>query len=140
HLPKISAPLAWDMTSGSAAVTIAICDTGIDASHPDLAGKLVPGWNAYSNNNDTSDPTGHGTAVAGIAAAASNNGIGIASVAGNCRIMPIRIGNATGATSSSVIANGIIHAADHGARVVNVSFGVLGSPLVTSAAQYLHSR
>lgn len=140
HLPRISAPDAWAMTTGSADVIIAICDTGVDASHPDLMDRLIPGWNAWSQNSDTSDPTGHGTAVAGIAAASSNNAIGVASIAGDCRIMPIRIGNATGATTSSVIANGMIWAADHGARVVNISFGVLGSPLVSSAAQYLHAR
>lgn len=140
HLAKIDAPIAWSTTTGSSAITIAVCDTGVDAGHPDLAPKLVPGWNVYSDNADTSDATGHGTAVAGIAAAASNNSIGVASVAWGSNIMPIRIGNSTGATSSSIIAKGIVWAADHGARVVNVSFGVLGSAAVSNAAQYLESR
>jgi subtilisin family serine protease len=140
HLARVGAPLAWSTTTGSSDVIIAICDTGVDATHPDLATKLVPGWNVYSNNADTSDATGHGTAVAGIAAAASNNSIGVASVAWGSNIMPIRIGSSSGATSSSIIATGIVWAANHGARVVNVSFGVLGSTVVSNAAQYLESR
>jgi subtilisin family serine protease len=90
HLPMISSPAAWAYTSGSNSVIIAILDTGVDASHSDLAPKMVPGWNFWDNNANTNDVYGHGTAVAGTAAAASNNSLGVASVAWNCRIMPIR--------------------------------------------------
>ena len=62
HLPKIGAPAAWDLAVGSG-VTIAILDTGVDGSHPDLVARLVPGWNLYDNNANTSDVYGHGTAV-----------------------------------------------------------------------------
>src|SRR6185369_4047715 len=86
HLKKISAPTAWSTTTGSNSVTIAIIDTGVYASHEDLASKLVSGWNVYSNNSDTSDVYGHGTQVAGAAAAASNNGLGVASVCWGCWI------------------------------------------------------
>ena len=72
-------------------MTIAILDSGVDATHPDLAPNLVAGYNAYSNNLDTADVCGHGTAVAGSAAARSNNGTGVAGVAGQAKIMPIRI-------------------------------------------------
>ncbi|HWP42490.1 MAG TPA: S8 family serine peptidase, partial [Blastocatellia bacterium] len=65
HLPKIESPSAWTMTTGNDSVTIAILDTGVDPNHPDLAGKLVPGWNVWDNNADTNDVYGHGTAVAG---------------------------------------------------------------------------
>ena len=74
HLPKIQAPQAWDITTGSSSVIIAILDTGVDSTHQDLATKIVPGWNFYDNNSDTSDVVGHGTLVAGAAAAMSNNG------------------------------------------------------------------
>src|SRR5260221_317507 len=84
HLPKISAPSAWDMTTGSSSIVVAILDTGVDGTHPDLAPQMVAGWNFYDNNSDTSDVYGHGTAVAGTVAAASNNGSGVASVAWNC--------------------------------------------------------
>jgi len=80
HIPKIAAPDAWSVTSGTSGVTIAILDIGVDRTHPDLAPKMVPGWNIYGNSPDTSDIYGHGTKVAGTAAACGNNGTGVASV------------------------------------------------------------
>lgn len=79
HLPKIGAPSAWNITQGNG-ITIAILDSGVDNSHPDLASRIVPGWNLYDNNSDTSDVVGHGTSVAGTAAAISNNSIGVVGV------------------------------------------------------------
>jgi subtilisin family serine protease len=76
HLPKINAPSAWDVTTGTSAVTIAILDSGVDVSHPDLAPLLVPGWNYFDNNANITDVNGHGTSVAGAAAAADNNARG----------------------------------------------------------------
>jgi thermitase len=141
HLTKIAAPAAWATTTGSSSVIIAICDTGVEPSHPDLSPKLIPGWNVFNSNSDTHDVSGHGTAVAGTAGAAANNAIGIASVAWGCPIMPIRVSDATGLASASTIASGILWAADHGARVVNASFyGINGDATVTSAAQYLQSK
>jgi thermitase len=141
HLTKISGPEAWSTTTGSSQVTIAIIDTGVDGTHPDLASKMVPGWNIYNNNSDTSDVYGHGTGVAGVAAALSNNGTGVASVAWGSLIMPIRISDTSGSASISNIANGIRWAADHGARVANVSFyPIASSSTIGSAAQYLQSK
>jgi thermitase len=140
HLPMISSPAAWSATSGSSSVVIAILDTGVDATHPDLAPKMVPGWNFWDNNADTSDVFGHGTAVAGTAAAASNNGLGVASVAWGCQVMPIRISSTNGSASISAIANGLTWAADRGARVANISYKVTGYAAVRSAAQYFQSR
>jgi thermitase len=140
HLPKISAPNAWPITSGSSSVTIAICDTGVDATHPGLAPKIVPGWNVYNNNSNTADVHGHGTAVAGAAASCSNNAIGVASVAWGCLIMPIRISDANGNATYSAMAYGITWAADHGARVANVSYIATDSSTVRAAAQYMQSR
>lgn len=140
HLPKISGPTAWSTTTGSSSVTIAILDTGCDPTHPDLSSKYVPGWNFYDNNSDTHDVYGHGTGVAGTAAAFSNNGSGVASVAWNCKIMPIRISDLNGYGSISAMANGLTWAADLGVRVANISYRVTTSPTVTSAAQYFQSR
>ncbi|HKP85332.1 MAG TPA: S8 family serine peptidase [Blastocatellia bacterium] len=140
HLPMISSPAAWSSTSGSSSVIIAILDTGVDASHPDLAPKITPGWNFWDNNANTNDVYGHGTAVAGTAAAAANNGLGVASVAWNCRIMPIRISSTNGSASISAIANGLAWAADRGARVANISYRVTNYSVVRSAAQYFQSR
>jgi len=140
HLPKIGAPQAWDQALGNG-VTIAILDTGVDATHEDLASRIVAGWNFYDNNADTSDIGGHGTAVAGTAAAAGNNATGVASVGMSARIMPIRITDASGYGYYSMIADGIVHAADNGARVANVSFlGVSLSSTVEAAAQYMRSK
>lgn len=140
HLPMISSPAAWANTNGSSSVIIAILDTGVDATHPDLAPKIVPGWNFWDNNSNTSDVYGHGTAVAGTAAAASNNGLGVASVAWNCHIMPIRISSTNGSASLSAIANGLTWAADHGARIANISYKVTNYSVVRSAAQYFQSK
>ncbi len=139
HLPKIGAPAAWDLAVGSG-ITIAILDTGVDGTHPDLAARLVPGWNVYDNNSNTSDVYGHGTSVAGAAAAAMNNGVGIAGVAGSANIMPVRISDTTGYALWSTIAQGVTWAADHRARVANISYSVAGSSSVISAANYFRSK
>src|SRR5262245_41689848 len=80
HLPKVNATAAWDTTTGSDTITIAILDSGIDSSHPDLAGRIVTGYNFYDGNTNLTDVTGHGTAVAGTAVANGNNGVGIAAI------------------------------------------------------------
>lgn len=139
HLTRIGAVAAWDSTLG-AGVTIAILDTGVDGTHPDLAPLLVPGWNVYDNSSNTADVYGHGTKVAGAAAAAANNGTGVAGVAGAARIMPIRISDASGGATFSAMAQGLTWAADHGARVANISYVAAGSQAVISAAQYLKSK
>ena len=89
HLPKISAPSGWDLTTGSQTVPIAIIDSGVDPTHPDLAGNLIAGYNFLGNNTDTQDVLGHGTAVAGSAAAMTDNITGVAGVAGDSPIMPL---------------------------------------------------
>lgn len=140
HLTKINASSAWSIHTGSSDLIIAIVDTGIDGSHPDLAAKMVPGWNIYSNSPDTSDATGHGTAVAGTAAAIGNNGTGVASLAWNCRIMPVRVTSSTGSSSSSLIASGILWAADRGAKVINASFKVHESSTLLNALSNVYNR
>lgn len=144
HIAKVGAPAAWDATQG-AGVTIAILDSGINAAHPDLQGNLVAGYNVYGNNTDVSDVCGHGTAVAGVAAARTNNALGVAGVAGVAKIMPVRIAYLDASNSCyayySTVASGITYAADHGARIANASYrGVAGSAAVQSAARYMKSK
>lgn len=140
HVAKINAATAWDTAMG-AGVTIAILDTGVDGSHPDLSANMVAGWNTYDNNSNASDVLGHGTAVAGAAAAAANNALGVAGVAGAAKIMPIRISDLSGNATGSAIAQGLTFAADNGARVANISFsGLVGNSTVETAAQYLKSK
>ncbi len=138
HLPKIQAPQAWDSTQGQG-VILAVLDTGIDPNHPDLADQLVNGWNVVSNNANTADWHGHGTSVAGVAAAATNNGLTVAGVAGQVSLMPMRINNSSGAYWSDMAA-ALNWAADHGARVANLSFGPLNNNTVTTAANYFRSK
>jgi hypothetical protein len=135
-LQRIQCPTAWDLNTGSSSVIIAILDSGIQSNHPDLASKLVPGRNVTNSTNQTEDTFGHGTMVAGTAAASTNNGIGIAGVAWGCRLMPIKI-TPDGSTlaSTSAIAAGLDWARQNGARVANVSYRSSESATVRSAAQ-----
>ncbi len=140
HLAKIGAPTAWDTAKGNG-VIVAILDSGVDGTHPDLVNKMVPGWNLVDNNSNTSDVYGHGTEVAGVVGAESNNGIGVTSIAWGASIMPVRVALTSGSAYISTIANGIIWAADHGAQIANASFATLtGSPTIQSAADYMRSK
>ncbi|SDD10423.1 Serine protease, subtilisin family [Massilia sp. PDC64] len=143
HLSKIGAASAWDSSLGSG-VTIAVLDSGVNVNHPDLKDRIVPGYNIYSGNTDVTDVCGHGTAVAGTAAATGNNATGVAGVAGAAAIMPLRIAytDSTGCHAYfSTIASGLTYAADHGARIANISYsGVAGSSSILSAARYMKSK
>ncbi|HEU5479184.1 MAG TPA: S8 family serine peptidase [Candidatus Tumulicola sp.] len=139
HLQTIGAPSAWNFATGNG-VTVAILDSGIDPTHPDLATQLVPGWDFYDNSSNTADVYGHGTMVAGVVAAIGNNGIGVSGVAFNARLMPIRVTDTNGYASISALASGLSYAADHGARVANMSFAVQSYSTIISAAQYFMSK
>jgi len=132
-LPKIDAPTAWDGGTGKG-VTIAILDSGMDSSHPDLAANYVPGWNFYDNNSNTSETNGHGTWVAGVAAMVGNNSTGSAGVAYGAKIMPVRIASPDGYAYASTMAQALTWAADNGARVANISYsGVPGNATVDAS-------
>jgi len=143
HLAKIDASDAWTINTGTNGPVIAILDTGFFATHPDLSSKFVSGYNTYSNTFDWSPSSScdHGDWVAGTAAAMTNNLYGVAGVGWANRIMPIKVtSDLCGATTTS-IANGIIYAADHGAKVANVSFAIYaGDSTITSAAQYMYNH
>jgi subtilisin family serine protease len=125
-LAKVGAPGAWSVTTGSPHVVVAVLDTGIDALHPDLAGAVLPGWDAVNEDADAGDDHGHGTAVAGVIAARSDNGIGVTGACWRCSVMPVKVIAADGTGSAEDIAEGIRWAADHGADVVNLSFVMSG--------------
>ncbi|MCH9673421.1 MAG: S8 family serine peptidase [Gammaproteobacteria bacterium] len=140
HLNKMRAPEAWNATMG-ADIVVAVLDTGVFASHPDLAAAMLLGRNIPSANTDTSDVNGHGTAVAGVVAAQTDNGLGIASVAGRALILPVRITDRTdGYAYWSDIASGLYWAADQGADVANVSYGASESQTVRAAAQTFRTQ
>lgn len=132
NLAKIQADRGWDITVGSSSVTIAVIDTGADASHPDLQGKLIAGRDFVNNDDDPADDQGHGTHVAGTAAAATNNNVGIAGMAWDVKVMPVKALSSAGAGAHSWIANGIVWATDNGADVINMS---LGGPYTSATMQ-----
>ncbi len=141
HLPKIKANYAWDLTTGSASIVVAVVDTGVDASHVDLAGKVLAGYNAVTGGTTTTDTDGHGTASAGIVAAATNNGEGVAGVSWKSKILPVKVtADGSGDAYDSDIAEGWRWAADHGAKVISCSFGPLMESVFDSAAKYCESK
>jgi lambda repressor-like predicted transcriptional regulator len=122
-LTKIQAPGAWDQTTGTSDLIIAIVDTGVDLNHPDLNGKIVPGWDFVNDDESAQDDHGHGTHVAGIAAAETNNGQGVAGVSWGARIMPIKVLDRNGDGYYSDVARGVLYACNHGAQIINLSLG-----------------
>mgnify|MGYP001570952839 FL=1 len=139
-IPKIQCPEAWDITQGQDTVLIAILDTGVDETHPDLLGKVVDRAN-FSGSPDNDDHYGHGTHVAGSAAAVTNNGIGIAGVAPLVRLLNVKVLGDSGSGSWSGVASGIVWAADHGAQVVSMSLGGTGgSSVVEDAVNYAWAK
>lgn len=116
---------AWDITTGSPNITIGIVDVGVYSDHPDLKGKLLPGFNFVDNTTDTKDDsaTQHGTVVTLLAAARGNDGYGQAGVAWEVKVLPVKVINSEGDGNSRWVANGIHWAADHGATVINLSLG-----------------
>jgi subtilisin family serine protease len=125
-LPRIDAPAAWDITTGSDSVRVAIVDSGINFDEPDLTPNIAPdGWDFVQDDDDPSDNSGHGTHVAGIVAARGNNGMGVSGVAWRASLIPVRVLDNTNLGSCWQIAEGMAYAVRQGARVVNLS---LGSP------------
>ncbi len=141
-------PDAWDITTGSPSITIAVIDTGCDTDHPDLAGKIwtnpgeiagdgidndgngyiddINGWDFVDNDNDPHDASGHGTHVAGIAGAVADNNLGIAGVSWRSKIMPVRFLNAYDIGTTADAINAIQYALDNGAEIINCSWGSSG--------------
>ena len=144
YLSRLEMESAWDFTIGRAEVVIAVLDTGVDAAHPDLAGGLwtnpgevadngldddgngfvddVHGWDFADDDNDPADDYGHGTHVAGIAAARINNAIGIAGMAGGATIMPVDVFRG-GIGAYADLIQAIVYTADNGAHIINMSLG-----------------
>jgi thermitase len=132
-IAKIRTAAGWGLETGRAAVTIAIVDTGVDLDHPDLVRKIVAGYDFIDGDDQPDDVGGHGTHCAGIAAASTNNGEGIAGICANCTIMPVRVLGPDGGSASDV-ANGIVWAVDHGAKVISLSLGGLFESIAQNEA------
>jgi len=165
---NIDAEAAWAITTGSTNVVIAVIDTGVAIHHPDLAANIwtnpyqaedaangytnaVHGWDFYNNDNDPDPDLGdgtsgdgdtfHGTFVAGVAAAVSDNNLGVVGASWHSKIMPLKVFTNTGGAPSAAIVDAIRYAADHGANVINMSFGSpVASKTINSAIQYAAIR
>jgi subtilisin family serine protease len=139
-LRQVGLPLAWERTRGTN-VVVAVLDTGVDAAHPDLQGAVLPGFNLVDPSAPPSDDNGHGTAVAGIIAARTDNHIGVAGICWTCSILPVKVLGADGTGDTATVAAGIIRAADAGARVISMSFGgPAPDPTLSSAVAYAEAK
>jgi len=160
----VRAPAAWDLHTGSPSVVVAVLDTGIDLQHADLSGQLwtnadeipgngldddangyvddVYGWNVLDGGSNTvDDDYGHGTHVSGIIAARGNNGLGIAGMAWNSRLMIVKVLDENGDGYYSGLAEGLAYAADNGAQIANLSLGgSASSQILQDAIDYAHAR
>lgn len=133
---KLGLAASWDVTEGTADVVIAILDTGINPAHPELAGRLVAGYDFVNNDADPMDDFGHGTHVAGIVAA-ELNGASIVGVCPKCKLMPVKVLNEKNGGKWSYVVQGILYAVDNGARVINLSLGAgVSSATLESAIKY----
>jgi len=141
YLNKIQASAAWDISTGNPSVVVAIIDTGAVYTHEDLSGQVILGHDYIDNDEDPLDGQGHGTFVAGIIGASTNNSKGIAGIARGSKLLIIRDADNTGAFSYFNLAAAITYAADHGARIINMSQGGTSpSATVTSAVNYAFGK
>ncbi|HEX5579866.1 MAG TPA: S8 family serine peptidase [Candidatus Limnocylindria bacterium] len=136
----VRAPKAWDLERGSRSTIVAVVDTGVQLKHPDLSARLVSGRDFVNHDRKPADDNGHGTAVAGVIAATANS-IGVTGLCNRCRIMPVKALAANGTGFWTVAAKAIVWAADHGADVINMSFGgPTGLAALQDAIRYARAR
>jgi subtilisin family serine protease len=158
----IDAPEAWDIEIGDPNIVIAIVDTGIDYTHPDLAANVwnntneipgngidddhngyiddIRGWDFYYNDSNVTDGYGHGTMCSGVADAIGNNGLWGAGVCWNCKVMPVRAFNASGWGNITSVSKGIEYAANNGADVCSMSFAFGNISTLKDAIDYAFSK
>lgn len=120
-LAKVRAPAAWNITTGSESVIVAVLDSGVDATHPDLMHQVIPGFDLIHNDSYPVDKHGHGTAVAGVIGAETNNSAYVGGLNWHVSLMPIQVCDDFGACPVATMAQGVIYAVDHGARIINIS-------------------
>lgn len=145
YLQQTGVPAAWEAIGAEAQplheVIVAVVDTGVDAGHPDLQGRLVPGANILRPADAPQDDNGHGTAVAGVIAAVAGNGVGIAGIAPNVKIMPVKAVGARGIGEEEHLGEGVRHAVDNGADIVVLSLGLhLYSSYMYEIVEYAESK
>lgn len=145
YLKTLRLPQAWDLSKGTSTTKIAVLDTGVNGAHEDLYGKVLAGRNIINGTgipaNANSDDNGHGSFVAGVAAAKTNNSKGIAGVDWNARILPVKVLDSAGNGLDSDVADGITWAAYSGAKVINLSLGgPEDTPVLREAVAYATAK
>ncbi len=139
-LVKIDAASAWKISTGRN-VTIAVIDSGVDLDHPEFAARILDGYDFVNEDTVADDDYGHGTLVAGVAAAAANNNRGIAGLAWNARIMPVKVLDGQGQGVSSDLTCALYWAADQGAHIINISIISFGPSFgMQSALNYAANK
>ncbi len=137
----IGAPSAWSETHGSTDVVVAVVDSGLDMSHPEMSGRYVDGYDFVNDDDDPTDDHGHGTHVSGIIGAGTDNSTGIAAIGWDTKLMPVKVLNSSNVGRHDEIAAGIVWAADSGADVINLSLGSTStSQTLSDAVEYAHSE
>ncbi|WP_160690384.1 S8 family peptidase [Clostridium sp. C2-6-12] len=145
YIPYTKSDKAWSLVNQKREIKVAVLDTGVDYTHPDLRNKVLfdEGYNFVGNNRNVMDYDGHGTHVSGIIAAEANNSIGLAGVTGNLdvKILPIKVLNADGEGDTTSIVKGILYAVDSGADIINLSLGARYKiDLLGEAIEYAKSK
>ncbi len=141
-MKKINMEQAWDVAKGSTNIIIAIVDTGIDYHQIDLPTDIIKGMDYVNRDDDPMDDSGHGTHVAGVIGAITNNNIGISSVNQHAKLMAVKTMATDGLGNGSDVAQGIVYATDHGAKIINLSLGVTiqcnnpAASVINDAVQY----
>ena len=136
---QIKAPETWNLTTGGAQVVVAVINSGIDLTHPEFAGRLLPGFDYVQPNTPPQDEYGHGTHVAGIIAASGDNGTGVAGLGWQVKILPLRVLDHNGSGFASSVASAISNAANQHVDVINLSLALSG-PNETVLNSILYAR
>lgn len=140
----IKATESWEIETGNETIIVGIVDTGVDLGHPDLKNNILSSGRDFANDDyDATDDHGHGTHVAGIIGAEGNNNRGVSGVCWKCKIIPVKVWNEDAVGQTAWAVKGIIWAADHGARVINMSFGgpdVVVSATLENAIKYAYEK
>ncbi|MGY0003548.1 type VII secretion-associated serine protease mycosin [Micromonospora sp. I033] len=141
QLAKLRAQTAWQTSTGRG-VIVAVIDSGVDGTHPDLAGQVLPGVDLVSSGADGPDPVGHGTTVAGLIAGRNDDDRGAVGLAPDAKILPVRVLDQENRYDRAItVANGVRWAVDHGARVINLSLGGTDtSETLAAAIDYAFAR
>jgi thermitase len=138
---KVHTDRAWDITTGSGGPVIAVVDSGVQSSQPDLVGRVIAGYDFVNSDSVPNDDLGHGTKVSGVLAGLGMNALGVAGTCWDCKILAVKVADSAGNVTFSNGAAGIVYATDHGAKVINMSWGkTSANSTLQAAVDYAHSH